>query len=343
MTQNNTQNQVSFQERYKFLTGSEMGAVVKHYLKRDFKTFSNFDLIASYKTWNEDERQRYDEAIETKNNFIFDNGKSWEATAGEMLKNTYGSDSVDDYTNASITLINEQYRVSATPDFYLRNGERHMLCDTKTGSCVTENLETYKYQLATQCLVMGLELKPNLLVALFFKKDYIDRGENYTPFLINSYDLQEKIEQIKKIAPMFWKDVEAGNFNFISCDEAMKKVAPTGFKSSEPMGALILDYAEKKQQLEIMKQELEAIKESLLEQGQGYKKLEVTDDELCYSVAIVEEKQIIENEEYIQKQIEKDTEKYNKKVGEYKEKLSKKQFETKTRKPYVTLTINPLF
>lgn len=219
--------EIPFSDRYKYLNGSEVAAIVKYYKGYDFATYTTFNFIHSVKKWTPEQRQLFSDKQSEKNGFLFEIGKDFENKMASVFSDLDNIVDIKDFSCAETSFANDDLRISATPDFLLTTNSGSInLVETKAGSNTSPYLTAYKYQVAIQSLLIpdfDINAK-NTQIKIYFGSDLKKAKLDKVPYKSYTCDKQEILrmqEEIIECSKRFWTDNESNNFTFVGFEDAM--------------------------------------------------------------------------------------------------------------------------
>jgi hypothetical protein len=278
---------IDFSERNKYITGTEMATVVKHFTDGIFYTYNDINLLHSIKKWSEEDVADYNFQTSLDNEMPFLRGKDWENKLSEILFDNYDKDSYNliDFSSVGKSLANDDLRISATPDFLFVskdevNGKKKLLglIETKAGSLVSRNKEEedekivqYKYQVATQLLLLqDLYDISNCKITIFFKVDYDifckhSDGKYYQPFILPINKLVEIQPIIKESVAKYWEEHNNNEFKFISYEQLKSEQKKTKEESNQEQVNIVESLIDKQEEYNNLEEEIKTIKQQLFD------------------------------------------------------------------------------
>ena len=269
----NYNNLIDFSERVNYLNGSEVACVVKKYFNYDFATYQECDFLHSLQYWTDEQKKFYNEKKSNLNKKKFELGKDFENQIAAELREEYFNE-IDDFSIAEKSLVNKEYRISATPDFLIRkNDGEKILIETKCNGSNTDKLIQYKYQVACQLLVIpDFDVKDEQLSCWIYfgidrKKYFETNGTNkgFKPYILDKNELLKMQKEIIIASKKFWEDNEKRNFNFISFESRMQYLDELEKKTIVVDDELIIKAYELKQQLNLIEEKYELIKNEIID------------------------------------------------------------------------------
>ena len=295
---------VPFESRYKYITGTEIASVVKHYKKHDFQTFFDINYIFSRKKWSSEDREKINSLFQENNKFLFNKGKEFEKRIKIKLSDSF-QDKVLSYCDSQDTIADEALHISATPDFIVEEGTTKKLIETKIGSSSTNNLMQYKYQIAMQALLI-----PNFDISkeghdayIFFKTDYEKDETNYKAFKLDTEEILTMQAEILECSKLFWQDFENNNFALITADQHLNSLQTI---EEEITDISLLNKINRFYLWHSQKKEMDSIKQEINDTFQGKcDKAFASCEDAIIQLTFVKEKKVELKEDYYSKEIAK--------------------------------------
>lgn len=208
------------------ISGSEIGTIVKHYLKKDFHTYDDFKTVVTRKfALTAQQRKIFDAEKYKGMEFIFAKGNKFEAQVTEELTEKY-SDTFEvinfNHFDKQI-LASDELGICAVPDILLKSDINNVLCEVKYAECGGKNTDSYKYQLIAQSLLVegfyGIKTIARLLFAIPSKSN----GETVITISIEEKTSLEN--DIKKAIRLLNEDIKNGTLEFYTFEEMMARFA----------------------------------------------------------------------------------------------------------------------
>jgi hypothetical protein len=331
--------EIPFADRYKYLNGSEIGAIIKYYKGYDFATYTTFNFIHSVKKWSLEQLAKFSEKNQEKNDVLFQIGKDFE---NQMAAEFNDIGNIQDFSSSDTSFANDDLRISATPDFLMttKNGSITLI-ETKAGGVHSEYLTSYKYQVAIQSLLLpqfDIDAK-NTQIMIFFGSD-LKKAKNdniqYKPYICDKQEIKKMQKEIVECAKQFWIDNENNNFSFVEFDEAMSVFnAKDVFVETD---SKVIDIFERlndiKDQIKLLQEQSEEISNAFLDKYIKYDKVQFGECEK--KMSIVKSKPIKIDTIQVQGDINK-TERKLVELKQLKEEVSKGEIFKDGRKSYIMI------
>lgn len=329
---------ISFEERQFYLTATEMGTIVKYYKNYDFFTDKEINLIHSIKKWKKEEYTQYNELLSEYNKKIFEIGKDFETEIHAYLHDLYFNAEIEDFSIAKMSFLNNNLKISATPDFLITKNELKILIETKAGNSNTKRIDQYKYQLATQALVLELNLE-NLIAFIIFKTDLnaVKNVADFKPFCLQSDEIVKLQHEIIECSKKFWLDNKNNNFEFISFQKSIENLKQIYEKNvfveeDEKYKNLIFQLFEFK----AFEERIKNLKNELYLKYKDFNNVNMSLDNFLFKISIIKEQQTPIDLKYLNNELKK-CEKNRNDILKQIENFDNKNIEIKIKKGYIKL------
>ena len=209
----------------KTTSATRLGSIVAYYGKKDFFVDQSCTLLLNMLSWSKEDKKLWSDFDQERNKFIYNQGNAFESIVPDFFKKKFPSYSIKNWNTDELGLYlgeynNKSYNIYCRPDFLLyqvdSNGNitEGIIVEVKSSSCATKRIESYKYQLAVQGLLLQYFYPYiNFKYCLLFNDKMIE------------YSLEEILRyqvDILKYVPMFWEDLRVGNYKKITVHELIK-------------------------------------------------------------------------------------------------------------------------
>jgi hypothetical protein len=263
------------------ISGSDIGTIVKHYLKKDFYTFNDFKTVITKRfALTPEQRKIFDEADSQGKEYLFAKGKTFEAETIDNIFNKY-SDNFDvinfnDFREGEYNkiLVSDELGICAIPDILLKSADKNILCEIKASECGGKSTENYKYQLVAQSMLVEEFYHIDVISRILFSIPNKATGEE-----IITLSTEEKTtiaNEIKEAIKLLKEDLKNGTLEFYSFEKMMERFekAETIKIQDEELVRIAREIEENKIQFQAYKASEDELK-SLCKQKFGAKPLNI--------------------------------------------------------------------
>jgi hypothetical protein len=213
-----------FTKNPNLISGSEIGTIVKHYLKKDFHTYDDFKTVVTRKfALTSEQRKTFDAEKYKGMEFIFAKGNKFEAEVTEELTEKYSDafDVINFNRFDKMILASDELGICAVPDILLKSDTNNILCEIKYAECGGKNTDTYKYQLIAQSLLVEGFYNVETITRLFFAIPNKLTGEDTITLPIE--EKEALANDIKEAIRLLQADIKNGTLEFYTFEEMMKR------------------------------------------------------------------------------------------------------------------------
>lgn len=265
---NGVQHISVFDKNPNLISGSEIGSIVKYYLKKDFYTFNDFKTVITRKfSLTTEQRKAFDEENSKGKEFLFNRGNQFEAIVTQELVAKYNNDyeiiNFNDLKDGDVNkiLVSDEIGVCAIPDILLKSDERNVLCEIKSSECGGKSTQNYKYQLALESLLVEGFYQTETISRLFFEFPHKQTGE--TSITLSPAEKELLTEDIKKAMQLLRADIANNALQFYTFEEMMSRFdkAETIESKDEEFLKIAREIEENKIQFQAYKASEEKLKE----------------------------------------------------------------------------------
>ena len=213
------------QKGVKTTSSTKLGAIVSYYGKKDFYVDQSCTVLLNMLNWSPEDKKIWKDFDQEKNVYVYHQGNAFEDIVPDFFKKKFSDYLIKNWNLDDIGLYisdykQKTYNIYCRPDYLLYKLDSNnkitegIIVEVKSSSCKTKRLESYKYQLSLQGLLLQYFYpNVNFKYCLLFNDKMIE----YSLTEMQQYQLD-----IVKYVPMFWEDLRTNNFKRITVQELIE-------------------------------------------------------------------------------------------------------------------------